>query len=198
MNSATPDEPSPDEIRLLKSLDRNVNSLSNYCINMQSAVDLFDFALSGKAGASQLWAFTAGREGAMTLRNFKVALASISHLIGRCPSWEGVADKEAISAANHEFQKRFPGADKLRHTVAHPEWYNNSDKDMTSHSAHSVPGMSGESGATIMSSFAERKYLATIEGVLVSYELSSETADVLCELRDTVCAAFRPSNTPLE
>lgn len=168
------------------SLISKIQSISRHCREVSAAVALFDFCRKNSSNGRLFgdWIFIAARDGAMTIRNYGKALASIRGLVGLCPSWAKRTDLERLKAAEKRFRNTFPFADKVRHSVAHPELYNDHRKNMGVKGPSGVPLSDFAADAEFVSSNSlfNDELVATFEGIVVKYSINSVTAKHIAEI----------------
>lgn len=183
-----------------ESLISNISSISTHCRQLSAAVALFGFCVENDAKGKLFgdWMLIAARDGAMTIRNYGKALASIRSLIGLCVSWAERTDLARLKAAEKRFQLLFPFADKLRHSVAHPEFYNDASKGMGVKNPTGIPGSTFSEDSTFISSNSlfNDEFVATFEGVVVKYSVSAVTAKCIAEITLEIFASL-PSEHPV-
>lgn len=188
-------------------------SLQGYVDDFRSAVRLYDFCRVQEAtkqltGASNLpkqflkelprWPFLAGRDGAMTIYHFSIALEGLQTNIAKCPTLTPYVERPLLKSANKLLRKYFPDLEQIRHSVAHT-----ADKMKTpeKHAEHSFSGSYSGLGiaikkstqVTIINSFQDRLFTNTWEGKVLSYELSQDTWKKLIAIKKEVWAAFKLS-----
>jgi len=131
------------------------------------------------------WMFLAARYGGLAVRNFGQALAAVSGLIGRVPSWNDYIDRKGVGIARKRFSSSFPTIDKVRHAVAHPELYSHPNK------AENMR-VTDDLGTSMMmqSNLEGRKLSYTFDGMIVSYELSLATLKELLAIMTDCYSAF--------
>lgn len=190
-----------DEARIATSLQRNLSDIGRSYDEYHGALALFEYARGGEtqADAAQRekdatgtfapitksfwrdWVWIAVRFGGLSLRNYGQAMSVASRLFGRIPAWAGKVDGQGTKKATNEFNAQFPGIDKVRHSIAHPEFYSNPDKDTAA--AGTIPGFANfGGGASMQSSLNGRTFVATFEGQFVQYDLSVENLILLRDL----------------
>ena len=143
------------------------------------------------------WINLAFRSGGMAARDFVFALERLQSLPGRVASWCDGVDSKAIKAARSDFDALFPGIERVRHTIAHPEVFANPEGGWRVSGKIPAPGLPGVTlvdatggSAQINMSIIGDHYLATHETGAVSYELSEQTTQSLLEITTQVFGAF--------
>lgn len=174
----------------MASLAANLRSMEGQCQNVVADVALFEFCNREPEAHLREWPFLAGRDGAMSLRNFKEAIATVRGLLGRCPSICGDVDATMLREAERRFDLHFPRVEKLRHSVAHPEHYSNPKIKMSTDEAISKPGAQLPPGVIIQGALIGRTFVCTINGLTVEWEISDASALVLIDITRTAFAAF--------
>lgn len=133
----------------------------------------------------------------MSLRNFQVALENVRSLAGKHDCFNTKIDLLELKRISKAFKDKFGRVDKLRHSVAHPEHYSNPKKDMSVSGdvnilgrARTVDSMTGQGN------FINSTYESTIDGIVVSYDMTKDTALAIVGLFKRVCATFEVPNSP--
>lgn len=184
-----------DEQEIGWSIYLNLNSLSDEANNIAAAIALFELGRSnGAHGLYGTWMQIAARDGALTIRNFGKALSKIRSLIGRIKSWLPLVDSDALKVAALRFDEKFPFADKLRHAVAHPEFYNDPNKKMGIDGDLDDIGIKAENvkNLSIKGQITDCTYASSIEGILVKYDLTRDTLEAIFDIVHQVFDAFAP------
>lgn len=176
-----------------QSIYSNLASISSEATSIAAAVALF--GVCQDRGGRDLfgdWMRLAARDGAMSIRNFGEALASVRSLIGRVKVWLPLIDTKALKAVETHFNEVFPFAHKLRHSVAHPEFYNDPTKKMGISGDLDELGVKAENvgNLTIKAMISDSTYASTFEGVLVRYDLTTTTIDAVSDLTHRTFNAF--------
>lgn len=173
----------------------NLYELQKWSDDFASSLALYDFARSqphGDFGPTNLmrrWSMMAARNGGLALRNFCQCLAAARGVVGKVPFWEGKIDLKALKSIEAEFRDRFPDIDKLRHAVAHPEFYANPSIDMTG-APKDMPGISFGANITVQDALGlGGTYATTINGMTVHYQLTIESAQLILDLARRAYAA---------
>jgi hypothetical protein len=135
------------------------------------------------------------RYGAMALRNFREALGTVRGLIGQCPTFLPDVDTKALRAVEKDFDDTFPRIEKLRHSVAHPEFYSDPDKKMTADGGVTVAGVGFgvEYGdmTRVAGDLVFGTYVATINGIAVKYAVSADTVRLVSAFAARAFEAFK-------
>jgi|GEM_PF-4869270 len=122
------------------------------------------------------------RNGGLALRNFCQCLAAARGVVGKVACWKGKIDLKELKAIENEFRNRFPDIDKLRHAVAHPEFYANPSINMKGAPA-SMPGLAFEGSFQVQDALGlGGTYATTINGMTVHYQLTADNARLVLEL----------------
>lgn len=138
------------------------------------------------------WVFVAARSGALAARNFGQSLAAVEELVGAVRTWAPKVDLPAIKEAGKQFRAEFPGVDKVRHSIAHPEYYPNPKKKMGVSGRVDHPAFQGEFGGTVVirESLFNRQLVATFAGEVVTCDITAEKAKVIRECCSLCFDAF--------
>lgn len=128
----------------------------------------------------------------MSIRNFGEALAKVRSLVGRVKSWLPLIDTQALKFAETAFNDKFPFAHKLRHSVAHPELYNDPTKKMGIDGDMEELGInvSNVRDMTIKGLISGNTFASTFEGILVRYDLTEDTICTILRIIHQVFDAF--------
>jgi hypothetical protein len=183
-----------NEKRDALAFQHNLIDLKRWADDFSASLALYDLSARqpraelGQTDLGMLWCLIAARNGGLALRNFAQCLSAARGVAGKVTFWAGKIDLQALKAVNVEFHKRFPDIDKLRHAVAHPEFYGNPKKDMTGAYAE-LPGLVTAGGVQMQDVLVYRTYAATINGMTVSYQLSIGNALFVVELTRRAFAA---------
>jgi hypothetical protein len=162
-----------------QSLVDNLRDVHSNAESITAAIALYEVSnqQQERGWLFRQWMFLAGEAGAMEIRNYGKALAAVRKLVGQVPQWLGRVDAQALKESEADFKTYFPNADKLRHSVAHPEFYSDPSKNMY---GPPPPGMVNSEGGghqiMMQGSIYNNQFTATFEGVTVSYPLTSETS----------------------
>lgn len=179
-----------DEVERIQTLESNLRAVRSYCERVVADVALFEFCLTNPGAHLRDWLFLAGRDGAMSLRNYRDALSTVRGLIGLCPSIAPSIDVKALKLAEGEFSERFPRVEKLRHAVAHPEHYRNPQVKMSSDEGVNLPGFELPPGNIVEGSLIGNNFVNTINGLTVGWEISSATSLALIKITKDIFNAF--------
>ncbi len=132
------------------------------------------------------------RAGALGLRNFGQALAKLRKLPGMVKSWQGMSDFGELREIEADFQRQFPTADKLRHSIAHPEFYADPAKLMSAAAPIEQYGVHLGPGSIIQGSIFNNTFIATFEGETLQYSLSADTSLAMRRYTDRIYDVFGP------
>lgn len=160
----------------------NLYDLQKWANDFASSLALYNFAQSqpnGDFGPTFLmrrWQMLAARNGALALRNFCQNLAAARGIVGKVSFWKGRIDLKALKGIERDFRSQFPDIDKLRHAVAHPEFYADPSINMKGKPAE-IPGFSFMGYMKVRDALGfGGTYATTINGMTVHYQLSRENA----------------------
>lgn len=128
------------------------------------------------------WVFVAARSGALAARNFGQALNAVEELAGAVRTWAQKIDRDGIKGAGKRFRAEFPGVDKVRHSIAHPEYYPNPKKKMGVTGMVNYPAFQGEYHELIIQeNLINRQFVATFAGEVVTCDITAEKAIAIRE-----------------
>lgn len=123
------------------------------------------------------WQLLAARSGALSIYEFHRIEQAIDLLVSRCPTIKSQIDKNARSEAAKIFAESFPHFADVRVAAAHGHELNATPEkaDRNCMATTRVPGLVNgdtESQVLISDAMLGRKYINTLSGKIVSYELS--------------------------
>jgi hypothetical protein len=184
------------------SLQDNLNSLEEHCREFATTLALRRIAAQeeqkreSKHSINSLWHawnILGAKAGGLAARNYVVALEAIQTLAGFAPQWRGQIAFIDIKKARADFEVTFPNIYLVRHSIAHPEHYNNPDKEWGTADNIYVAGiqLTNNVRCTVESCLVLDHYSATIDGKLVSYEHSETNLLKLIEITNLVFTAFK-------
>lgn len=186
--SITADALGVEHVALLATVGSHLYNLHKSGERVVSAVALFDFCRASPQGTLPEWRHLAARSGAMSLRDYGEALSEIRKLLGRANSLE-LVDTEALKRAERTFRQHFPRAEKLRHSVAHPEHYANPNINMSSDTAINMQSLQASATTTIQGIIGDT-YIATINGLTVKWEITAASAAAIIDVTRIVYEAL--------
>jgi hypothetical protein len=129
----------------------------------------------------------------MSIRNFGEALAKVRGLIGRVSTWRSMVDTKTLKSAETTFKEKFPFAHKMRHSVAHPELYNDPFKKMGISGSMDELGIraSDVTNLSIQGLITGVTFASTFEGALVRYDVSAESLAEIINITEKCFNSFR-------
>lgn len=158
----------------------NISKMAKWTDDFTASVALLDHAYALKDNwISNRWSFIAARNGGLALRNFSEHLAAARGLVGKIPAWLPVLDVTALKEVATDFAERFPRIEKLRHAVAHPEFYANPSKDMKGGGSTADGKIAIAETISVQDALIHRTYATSINGISVSYDLTVENSAFL-------------------
>lgn len=188
----------------LRDLATNLNSLFGYVNDLRAAVDLFQTSMdefmamhrAGKSAESERfsgWKGIAARDGAMTLYHFGKVWTDIPGQIARSPTLAKLVDREALKAGGNAFENGFPQWAGIRKGVAHRGDFGKSAARRKEHSVTSALKLPGvdivpTGGTYFTNSIVDSTYFCTVEGKVVQYDVTPETANRLQSVFNAICA----------
>jgi DNA-directed RNA polymerase subunit RPC12/RpoP len=165
------------------SAQRNINDLPRYPI------------ISATWHTLSAWNTMAARDGAISIYHFGQALSAIPSWLWTCPTIRARLDHDAIRLARRAFVAALPSYDAIRHAVGHAADFNATIQERERHSI--MPPLqwgtlhvSGTRPVRFTEQLVGRAYCVSYQGRMHSYEIRSETAEVLGRARERVYAAF--------
>lgn len=184
-----------EDLVLARSVCDYLSGMRTAAQHLAEAVALFDFSRENadKGRLFSSWSLMGAREGAVQIRNFGQFLRKVRGLAGRVPQWAGKFDAAAIKDAVASFEKQFPSADKLRHSVAHPEFFGDPSKP-TRAIVTDLPGpglkVTGSANLAISSTLFNNTFHGTFEGQMLTYEVDGATVSAIIAITRQTFSAF--------
>ncbi|MEJ6783552.1 hypothetical protein [Aminobacter sp. Piv2-1] len=116
----------------------------------------------------------------------------------RTPTLAAAILKENLSAAAKEYRTSFPTFEKIRHAVSHSsELFRDSENiAKNAFSGDYDDGhirIENSSNVVVSNSLMGRKYTNTIDGKIISYEISEATKAIVYQCVNTFLSGFKPA-----
>jgi hypothetical protein len=187
-----------EQLIIARSVFSNLSGLESAALAFYHAVFLFSFSMQRLPDPKMRgWAQLAGREGAMTLRNYRTFLETVKRAAGRVSLWRNKLHLTAIKDIEKDFLERFPFAVHQRHAVAHPENYADPAKNIGFSGNFDGLGMriQNSKNISIQSGISDDVFFGTWEGRIVQYPLNKDSTVFLYENLSRVFDIFRPLET---
>lgn len=187
----------PEEQEEARIVEDHLGRLVRYAEDFSAALSLFNFCDRFDRSLTGNWSFVAARDGAMTIYHIGKTMELTRAALKRAPTLAGLALRDPLSEAGKKYRSSFPTFEKMRHAVSHSsELYQNKEK----HTQNAFSGdyddgfisLEGVSRAVVSNSLLGRKYTNTIDGKIISYEISAATKVVVYECVNTFVSAFKP------
>jgi hypothetical protein len=190
------------EQQVIYHLRDNLSSLGRFVESLRSAVALFDVTprISQQQNDDaaktlvQEWSFIAARDGAMMIYHFGKVWQVIPALVKQSPLVDRHVNPAELKAVGRAFETSFPTWAAVRKGVAHMGDFSKDAGNVAAHATDdpiNVPGMSGQAaGLYVSNSIFNQTYTATVDGKVVTYEVTSETVSRLEAIRDMVWNIF--------
>lgn len=168
----------------------SVNNLIGYVEDFGAVCRLYEFCKSSRYTDREnsdylKWSLVAGRDGAMSMYHFWMILSGTN--FRDCPTLRNFIDFCKLKDARKKFKQAFPDIEKVRHAVAHRAEIRQTLKKTTKNSfsgSISMPGINinNVKNFSISDSFIDNKFHCTINGKIITYELSINTLNKLTEI----------------
>ena len=190
-------------------LNMSLAGMGTYLQSFRAAVALFDFAapiatpLESPTGFPPhdvviRWPYIAARDGAMNIYHFRVAMEAAKASAHQLQLVRDAINWTKVRAATKRFQTQFPDFEKIRHAVAHAA---DLGKTLKEQRRNRIKGprtgplvrLSAGASVTIANSLINQTFATTIGGQLVSYDVTTETADKLEAIMLEFYSLFRTS-----
>ncbi|KQM60055.1 hypothetical protein ASE65_10135 [Sphingomonas sp. Leaf16] len=145
------------------------------------------------------WTFTAARDGALQIYNVGQSIRYVRKIAGTLSSARHLIDFDLLKKAEGMFRESFPNAEKMRHSVAHQEFYANPDKDTTSRGGYSSIQLNFGVEFNLVNGIEGDDYVASWQGEVIRYSLAAQTLATIKDCVETMFAAFAnldPYSTP--
>ena len=166
------------ELAIVRSINSHLRSMEKAAKEVCAAICLYQFSCdNGGEGLFSDWIFLAARCGALSIRDFGVSMAKVRGLIGQVQVYKDAFNVKSQKEAELEFKAYFPFCDKMRHSAAHPEVYNDPNKNIPFEGDYvgTTIRLEGVSQMSISSLFDGDTYIATFDGAIVNYSLDMAT-----------------------
>lgn len=191
----------------------NLSGLETHVIAFDAAFKLFGFSQEqfdrkrssfDRAGVDQsrlflAWKFIAARDGALSIYNFAKIMEAIRSSMNEVPTIRAIVDHAAIRLAVKKFESKLPDFEGVRHSVAHSAEFVNSQeaiqRNAFSGTLTAGPVQGIFKSLTIHNSLVNSKFTTSLEGRLISYDVSQATLDVLNSAKRDFYAVFAPVET---
>lgn len=177
----------PEEAPVLRSVADYLMLLHRGVDQLVSAISLFEFCRANdEVRWFSQWVFIAGRDGAMSINNMAMGLHYARRLIGSVASSRPHVDFAALKEAENLFREKFPNAEKMRHAVAHQEFYSNPNRDTRLAQVYDDGNMRLGALNNAAGNISDDAYTTSWQGEMLKYHLNATTAlDAV-----TVCKRF--------
>jgi hypothetical protein len=141
------------------------------------------------------WKHLATRDGAMTIFHFAKTLIAAKAIFGKAPTLKSKINLDASKKSGRLFNTYFPDFETIRHTIAHTAELKESLEKRDNSAINSGFQQGGltiaEGTNTLVSGvIGGRTFSSSIDGKMVSYDLSNETLAKLKEVQDQFLIAF--------
>lgn len=150
-----------------------------------SAISLFDFCQDNEFADD--WRVVAARAGAISLNEMGIGLKLLYNTRDSILCKSVGIDYEKVTAAQIYFSVSFPNAEKVRHVIAHQEFYNRTRKLDGDIKRYMDEQISFSATNNLESSISGNRWISSWEGETVGYNLSKESAE---RARNTCIKAF--------
>ena len=184
-----PDSESDLACRWLNS----IGSLERYAENFANDIRLFDYAekrsfeeFQGKLTNEEMmrnissWLFIACRDGAMQIFHFGKILNTLNTRLSKCPTLASHINSKELKLANSAFRSTFKDHEGVRHSVGH-------QGEVTLE-----PERNAGNTALMIDCLADRQYMTSYEGKVLSYYISEGTVAELEKAITRVKATLTP------
>lgn len=149
-------------------------------------------ALRDQAQVVGGWSFIAARDGAMSIYHFAQCLEA-SVMLRNYPRLRQSVDHRATRTARKLFASQFPHYRNIRHSIAHLAELTTTEENRR-RNALAKPftgiGLGIGPGAIVKNYLGGRNYANTFGGVLLAYEISSQTHAKLKRIQGLWYSAF--------
>jgi hypothetical protein len=182
----------------VEHLNDALRDLAHFVEQFASALDLYDYSRSLTFGArgAHSWMFIAGRDGAMAIYHFGMAMKGIRTSLGKqCPTLLDLADRTKLRSAKKSLKDMVPNFEDVRHAVAHAGEVMN-DRDTSDRHSISIPERLVKKLIYRNCFDSNGKFRNTYNGKLQEYELSSQTLAELNRILQEFYSAFSAIKPP--
>lgn len=186
----------PQEREEVRLVEDHLQRLVRYAEDFSAALSLFNFCQQFDHRLTGNWSFVAARDGAMTIYHTGKTMELTRAALKRTPTLEALTSTAPLSQAGKTYRQAFPTFEKVRHAVSHSsELFR--DKESVARNAFSgsyddgLVRIENSTNAVVSNSLLGRNYTNTIDGKIVSYEVSEATKTKVYECVNTFVSAFR-------
>jgi len=186
----------PEEQEEILIAENHLDRLVKYAEDFSAALSLFNFCNQFHHRLTGEWLFVAARDGAMTIYHIGKTMELTRAAIKRAPSLAAMVLEEPLSEAGKKYRTSFPTFEKMRHAVSHSsELF----RDRDSHAKNSFSGsyndgyiaIENSHRVVVANSLLGRKYTNTIDGKIISYEISEPTKLIVYDCVNTFLSGFK-------
>jgi hypothetical protein len=184
-----------EEIRIVED---HLRRLVQYAEDFSSALSLFNFCEQFDHRLTGKWPFVAARDGAMTIYHIGKTIELTRAALKRTPTLAVIALGDVLADAGKKYRQAFPAFEKVRHAVSHSsELFR--DKEHRAKNAFSGSyddgyiRIEGATNVILSNGLMGRNYTNTIDGKIISYEISEGTKIIVYDCVNTFISAFKPA-----
>ena len=195
-----------EEIDASWLLKVSISDLASHHDNLYAALLLFNFCVANRGNISDTnpslgeytikWQMMGARDGALSIYHFGTTMGVIKAALHKCPTIASWVDSDKLRTETKRFESFFPNIELMRHAIAHQAELM---KNVDSFSAHAFTGpyetpeikLSNAESVMVSNNLFDRKFVTTIRGQIISYELSQETCDRLRSVKIGFFEGFR-------
>lgn len=180
------------EIRSAASIANGaLSDLRTMATACSAAVLLMEFAIAveGRSLGPQLateWQFLAGRDCAMSIYNFDMALAVLRRSLRAITPWNDLVDWKALSQAGKDMTRSFPVLGRMRNVVAHSAEHYATPEKLLEHTAK----LTGIGHVQMKQVLVGRTLQYSDQGKIISLPIDRRTALQLLAIYERIISAI--------
>jgi hypothetical protein len=191
------------ERELGASISGNLKRIQKYRREFASDLALFDFSYENKRDSNGeisdnhiSWMSVAARDGAMMLYHFGKTILAFDGLLQKIPNLAKFVDKKTLRTAKEEFENYFSDFNAVRQGVAHLADHSITPERLKKHgtieSSKFITFIAAGNPVPfhIEGYLSDRKWVCTVEGKTVWYELTSASLAELLKIEQIVLSCF--------
>lgn len=187
----------PEEQEEVRIVEDHLRRLVSYAEDFSSALSLFNFCQQFDHRLTGNWSFVAARDGAMTIYHIGKTIELTRSGLKRAPTLSALTSTDTLIDAGKRYRQAFPTFEKVRHAVSHSsELFR--DKENIAKNAFSGSYDDGyvriedSTNVVVSNGLMGRNYTNTIDGKIISYEISEATKTTVYDCVNTFISAFKP------
>jgi hypothetical protein len=176
----------------LRELERWSSSFSHSIVLYGHCCEATDHAISNRVNQPNLvwpkWGTIAARSAVLAARNFGQSLQATSSVAKYFEKFRTKEQLQVYAECRRSFDEIFPNVDKVRHSIAHPEYYPKTITNTETGKNFSSNGLiiEGCSRVQLQDVMIEGAFHCTFDGEYLSCPINTDAAILLVEITKTL------------